>query len=585
MALVGGLAPVFQGSILATGVFAKENGMETQQASLKVTAARFLRSVQILLRSEVGGKAKLMFAGLVALLFGLNGLNVINNYVGRNFMTAIAERQADEFIRQAVYYICVFAILTIVGVIARFTEERLALLWREFLTRRAVNLYLEEGTFYRLDISGQLAHPDQRIAEDIRAFTVTTLSYVIMLFSSALTVVSFSGVLWSISPLLFGVAVLYAASGSYLTIVLGRPLIDLNYDRLDREASFRSSLIHVRENAESVLVTRSEDRQRTRLLHRIDELVANIRSIISVNRNLGFFTNGYNWMIQIIPDLIIAPAFMRGEIEFGVITQAGAAFAMLVGGFSLIIRQFNSISNFAAVVSRLSSLLEAIERTHSSDESRIELEEQKGQFVFERLTLRLPDGSPLLNDLSISIPTGQRVLVSGTSPAAGVALFRAAAGIPVAGAGRIIRPGPEDLMFLPQRPYLTPGSLREILLPPGAAGETPEARLRQVLRELGLEDLAGDADGLGREQNREMSLGDQQLLAIAKVLLSKPKFVFIDRIESMLRRDQFDRVLHLLSEKSITCVNNGERSDKHDLYDAVLECHEDGRWTWKHTRS
>lgn len=558
--------------------------METQQASLKVTAARFLRSVRILLRSEVGGRAKLMFAGLVALLFGLNGLNVVNNYVGRNFMTAIAERQTDEFVRQAVYYICVFAILTIVGVIARFTEERLALLWREFLTRRAVNLYLEEGTYYRLDISGQLAHPDQRIAEDIRAFTVTTLSYVIMLFSSALTVVSFSGVLWSISPLLFGVAVLYAASGSYMTIVLGRPLIDLNYDRLDKEANFRSSLIHVRENAESVLVTRGEDRQRTRLLHRIDDLVANIRSIIAVNRNLGFFTNGYNWMIQIIPDLIIAPAFMRGEIEFGVITQAGAAFAMLVGAFSLIIRQFNSISNFAAVVSRLSSLLEAIERTHTSDESRIELEEQKGQFAFERVTLRLPNGSPLLNDLSISIPAGSRVLVTGASPAVGVALFRAAAGIPVAGAGRIIRPGPEDLMFLPQRPYLTPGSLRQILLPPGEVSATSDARLRQVLRELGLEELAGDVEGLGKEQNREISLGDQQLLAIAKVLLSKPQFVFMDRVESMLRQDQFDRVLHLFSAKSITCVNNGERSNKRDLYDAVLECHEDGQWAWKAIR-
>lgn len=558
--------------------------METQQASLKVTAARFLRSVRILLRSEVGGRAKLMFAGLVALLFGLNGLNVVNNYVGRNFMTAIAERQTDEFVRQAVYYICVFAILTIVGVIARFTEERLALLWREFLTRRAVNLYLEEGTYYRLDISGQLAHPDQRIAEDIRAFTVTTLSYVIMLFSSALTVVSFSGVLWSISPLLFGVAVLYAASGSYMTIVLGRPLIDLNYDRLDKEANFRSSLIHVRENAESVLVTRGEDRQRTRLLHRIDDLVANIRSIIAVNRNLGFFTNGYNWMIQIIPDLIIAPAFMRGEIEFGVITQAGAAFAMLVGAFSLIIRQFNSISNFAAVVSRLSSLLEAIERTHTSDESRIELEEQKGQFAFERVTLRLPDGSPLLNDLSISIPAGSRVLVTGASPAVGVALFRAAAGIPVVGAGRIIRPGPEDLMFLPQRPYLTPGSLRQILLPPGEVSATSDARLRQVLRELGLEELAGDVEGLGKEQNREISLGDQQLLAIAKVLLSKPQFVFMDRVESMLRQDQFDRVLHLFSAKSITCVNNGERSNKRDPYDAVLECHEDGQWAWKAIR-
>ena len=311
--------------------------MDGQQIPLKVTAVRFVRAVRDFASSDVGKKAKLMFAGLAALLFGVSGLNVVNNYVGRNFMTAIAERQTTEFIRQAIFYVGVFAALTVVGVIARFAEERLALLWREFLTRRAVNLYLADGAYYRLDVSGQLTNPDQRIADDVRAFTVTTLSFVIMLFSSTLTVVTFSSVLWSISPLLFVVAVLYAACGSYMTIVLGRPLINLNYDRLDKEASFRSSLIHVRENAESVMLTRGEERQKALLLHRLDDLVANFRRITAVNRNVGFFTGGYNWMIQIVPALIIAPAFIRGDIEFGVITQSGAAFAMLVGAFSLIV--------------------------------------------------------------------------------------------------------------------------------------------------------------------------------------------------------------------------------------------------------
>ncbi|OMQ31654.1 hypothetical protein BKP54_33660 [Ensifer sp. 1H6] len=259
-----------------------------------------------------------MFGGLIMLLCGLSALNVVNNYVGRNFMTAIAERQMAEFIRQAIFYIAVFAVLTVVGVLARFAEERLALLWRDFLTRRIVNLYLDDETCYRLDVSGRLTHPDQRIADDVRAFTVTTLSFVIMLFSSTLTVVTFSGVLWTIRPLLFGVAVLYAACGSYMTIALGRPLISLNYDRLDKEATFRSGLIHVRENAESIMLTRGEKRQKVRVLHRLDDLIANIRRITAVNRNLGFFTGGYNWMIQIVPDLIIAPAFIRGDIEFGV---------------------------------------------------------------------------------------------------------------------------------------------------------------------------------------------------------------------------------------------------------------------------
>ena len=150
-----------------------------------------------------------------------NGLNVVNSYVGRNFMTAIADRNKAEFVRQAMFYIGVFAASTVVAVVARFTEERLGLLWREFLTRRAVKLYLADGTYYRLDASGELANPDQRIAEDVRAFTVTTLSFVLMLLNSSFTIVAFSGVLWSISPLLFIVAVLYAACGSLLTIVLG----------------------------------------------------------------------------------------------------------------------------------------------------------------------------------------------------------------------------------------------------------------------------------------------------------------------------------------------------------------------------
>ena len=147
--------------------------MDQQQLALKETALRFVRAVRTFVSSEVGNKAKLWFAGLIAMLCGLNVLNVVNNYVGRNFMTAIAERQSAEFVRQAVFYIGVFASLTFVGVIARFAEERLALLWRDFLTRRAVDLYLDNGTYYRLNASGTLTHPDQRIADDIREFTVT----------------------------------------------------------------------------------------------------------------------------------------------------------------------------------------------------------------------------------------------------------------------------------------------------------------------------------------------------------------------------------------------------------------------------
>ena len=334
--------------------------MDTQKIPLKTTVARFTASVRVFARSEVGGKAKLIFAMLILLLCAANALNVVNSYVGRNFMTAIADRHMSGFVRQAFLYVGVFAASTVVAVIARFGEERLGILWRDNLTRRIVRRYLADETYHRLNVSGEVANPDQRISEDVRAFTVTTLSFALMAFNSAFTVVAFSEVLWTISPLLFGVAALYAASGSLFTIVLGRPLIRLNYDQLDKEASFRSGLIHVRDNAETIRLAHEEGAQTTKLLDRLDDLVANFRKITSINRNVGFFTTGYNWMIQIIPALIIAPAFIEGKIEFGVITQSAMAFSTLVAAFSLIVTQFQSLSSFAAVVARLSSLVGAV---------------------------------------------------------------------------------------------------------------------------------------------------------------------------------------------------------------------------------
>jgi vitamin B12/bleomycin/antimicrobial peptide transport system ATP-binding/permease protein len=331
-----------------------------QPMPLKTTAARFVRTVRTFAQSEVGWKAKLIFAALVLLLLAANALNVANSFVGRNFMTAIADRDMPGFIRQAFIYVGVFAALTFVAVISRFGEERLGLLWRDTMTRGILRRYLADGNYQSLKVSGAVANPDQRISEDVRAFTVTSLSFTLMGLNSAFTIAAFSEVLWTISPLLFGVAVLYAAGGSLFTIVLGRPLIRLNYDQLDKEAGFRSELIHVRDNSEAIMQARDEESQTARLLSRLDDLVANFRKITSINRNVGFFTTGYNWLIQIIPALIIAPAFIEGKVEFGVITQSAMAFTALVAAFSLIVTQFQSLSSFAAVMARLSALAEVV---------------------------------------------------------------------------------------------------------------------------------------------------------------------------------------------------------------------------------
>lgn len=326
-----------------------------------------MRSIAVFLRSRVGGRARLMLAALLLLMLCINGMNVVNSFVGRYFMTAIENRDFTGFVRYAWLYVAVFAGSTMVGVLFRFTEERLGLLWREWLTRRITGVYVERRLFLHFTGEDEVSNADQRMTEDVRQLTTATLSFVLMMLNASLTVLSFSGVLWAISPNLFLVAVLYASTGSLITIWLGRPLIRLNYRQSDFEADFRSELIRVQRDGEKIAAEGTELDVKQKVNERINSVVSNLRHIIAINRNLNFFTSGYNYMIQLIPVLIVAPLFIRGEVEFGVIGQSAMAFAALLGAFSLIITQFQAISTYAAVVTRLSEFVEHAERCGKGD--------------------------------------------------------------------------------------------------------------------------------------------------------------------------------------------------------------------------
>lgn len=555
--------------------------MTDRPVSMKVVRRHFVRALHNFALSDVGGSARWMFTALIVFLFAINGMNVVNSYVGRDFMTAIEERDKVAFIRQALFYVGVFAVSTLLSVTARFMEERLALSWRKNVTQRMVEHYLAGSNYHRLDVSHALTNPDQRISEDARTFTSTTLSFVLMLLNSSFTVFAFSGVLWSISPQLFVVAVLYAAGGSLLTILLGRPLVRLNYDQLDREANFRSGLIHVRENAEAILLAGSEPRLVQRLRELLASLVDNSRRIIGVNRNLGFFTTGYNWLIQIIPALIIAPAFMDGRVEFGVVTQSAMAFSTLVAAFSLIITQFQSISSFAAVVARLSSLVDAIDQTSTPVTPAIEIRMDDGRLAYEALTLRSPeDGRLLLDTLSLVIPPGGRCMVRAANEDATIALFRATAGLGVSGEGRVVLPGPRAIQFLAERPYLPPGSLREALVPPGMDAAVSDQKLVDMLVDWELDLILMRAVGLDTEHDWDsfLSLGEQQLLASLRILLSAPGFVILDRPGSSLGAEGIHNVLTHYSAAGIGYVVLGHSNGSDEFYDSIVDIRADGQW-------
>jgi vitamin B12/bleomycin/antimicrobial peptide transport system ATP-binding/permease protein len=545
------------------------------------TWTRFVRAIRVVSDSEAGGKFRFFVTALVIMLVGVNGLNVVNSYVGRDLMTAIEQRSVSEFVWNALLYIVVFAALTTVAVFLRFVEERLALLWREWLTRRLVDRYLEGCVYLRLKERGELGNPDQRIAEDARIFTTSTLSFVLMLLNALFAIVAFSGVMWSISPALFLVAVGYAGMGSFLTVLFGRPLVRLNYDQSDREASFRAELVHVGENAESVALLGREGRLNARLRRRLDALVGNMKRIVSVNRNLSFFTTGFNYGIQLIPPLIVGPLFIRGKVEFGVITQSAIAFAHLLGAFSLIVTQFQSISSYAAVLARLSSLAAAVDEARVSARPTGDGVEGPERLNYEDVTLRSrSSGEVLVAKLRVTVPIGMRLLVTGTSEAR-QALFRATALLEDATEGHIVRPDSRRILFLPERPYVPPGTLRELILRTGREREVSDEEIHAVLRALGLEHMLKRMGGLDVEGDWDdvLPLGEQQLLAVARVLLAAPAFAVLQSPGTTLAPEQLALALQLLSEASITYVAFGEaHGPLRDAYDAVLEIHAGGTW-------
>lgn len=547
---------------------------------------------QFAVSADAGNKAKWLLALLTLFLFGINGLNVVNSYVGRDFMTAIEDRNRAEFIRQALFYIGIFAGSTIVAVFYRYTEERLGLLWRQWVTQRCIIGYADHRVYYRLKVKGEVGNPDQRIADDIRTYTATTLSFVLMLLNGSFTVIAFSGVLWSISPLLFCVAVAYAAAGTFLTFIFGRPLVRLNYDQLDKEANFRASLTYLRGNAESVALSRREGHLIQLGMRNLGDLVANFRRIIAINRNLNFFTTGYNWLIQIIPALIVAPLFIEGKVQFGVITQSAIAFTQLLGAFSIIVTQFQSISSYTAVLARLVALVEAGEREKNAQIPGIAFSKDNEQVAYSGLTLRSPrSGRVLIKDLTLAIPHGRHVLVRGPDATARVALLHVTAGMWDAGEGHIGRPSLEQILFLNELPYLPPGTLRELLMQPWPEPEqpsedklkeiqVPEERIMETLRALKIESLLAGFGGLDSRHHWEntLPLGEQQLLVVARLLLAAPRFAFLDRPSTTLSPEQIDWVLGLLSERSIAYVTFEESGNNLERYDMVLQLEKGGAW-------
>ncbi len=454
---------------------------------LAKTGRQFWNISKAFFASPQQRKAQGYLTVLLTLALSVGGVQVLMSYAGRDFMTAIAKNNADAYWRLLGLYLGTFALAVPLGVYYRWTEQRLALLWREWLAQHLMWRYFNNRAYYRLRGSEGIDNPDQRISEDVRNFTSNSLSFLLITLNAGVTLVAFLGVLWGISGTLVAVLFAYAIAGTALSILIGSRLVRLHYHQYRKEADFRYGLVRVRDNAESIAFYRGEGREQNDLVSRLKEVVLNFIVIIAWNRNLAFFTNSYNYAALVLPVIVVAPMFMRGEVEFGVVTQAAGAFAQVLAAMSLIITQFEGLSTYLAGVQRLGTLWDNLD-DFDADEERVarestqQLDEDSRIVKLDKLTVCTPSPSKaLVQDLSFELKRKQSLLIMGASGTGKSSVLRTIAGLWPSGSGALERPPLVELMFLPQRPYMIQGNLRDQLSYPYPERKIDDEAIRAVV--------------------------------------------------------------------------------------------------------
>jgi vitamin B12/bleomycin/antimicrobial peptide transport system ATP-binding/permease protein len=522
-----------------------------------------------------------LLAAVVTLELSIVGIQVILNQWYNRFYNTLEDRDWNAFVSAILFFSVLAAIYTVVAVYQIYLNQWLQIRWRRWMTQNYMRHWLNAANHYRMQLLGDAAdNPDQRIAEDLQQFVDFALSISIGILNSIVTLCSFIVILWTLSaraPLhVFGAsfdipgylvwaALIYAAIGTTLTHLIGRKLIPLNFQQQRFEADFRFNLVRTRENSEQIAALGGEAAEREGHLNRFGSVVGNWFALMQRTKLLTFFTQSYSQASVIFPYIVVSPAYFSGAVQLGGLMQTASAFNSVQNALSYFITSYRSIAEWRAVVQRLTGFQEALAagRAAATTPPVVEVvpREDETALAIDQLHVCLPGGKPVIAADNLAFHAGERVLFTGPSGAGKSTLFRALAGIWPFGSGRVTVPKDAKVMLLPQRPYFPVGTLAAAVSYPAKVGTLGNARIAEALVAVGLPELAGRLDEEAH-WNRMLSLGEQQRLGIARVLLHPPDYLLLDEATASLDEAAEAALYRLLQErlKGRTIISIGHRS-------------------------
>jgi vitamin B12/bleomycin/antimicrobial peptide transport system ATP-binding/permease protein len=514
---------------------------------------------------------------LLVILFslGYTGLSVLLNSKRGELISALSAKDEARFWQVILIFTITLVVYAPLYAGYVYLRDGLGLQWRRWLTNYCLDRYFENRAFYHLNQT-DIDNPDQRITEDVKSFTEESLTVLLALVDSLLAIGAFSSVLWGISRPLIIFLVFYALIGTLTTVgVFGQPLMRLNFAQLKKEADFRFSLVRVRENAEAIAFYQGEEYESDRIKSRFGEVFENFKRLILWELNLNILTNAYEFIPFILPAIVVAPGIFAGELEIGKVTEAQGAFVRVFFSLNLIVARFQSLTTFGAGVERLYTFLESltVEAVADAENTIKTTVGSNDQLALEDLTLQTPNRErTLIENLSVQLATGEGLLVRGPSGCGKSSLLRAIVGLWDTGSGTILRPDFDQMLFLPQRPYMVLGTLRDQLLYPNMDQSVDDTALAKILIQVNLPDLIERHAGLETEKSwaEVLSIGEQQRLIFARLLVNNPRYAILDEATSALDPENERHLYEQLQASGMSFLSVGHRESLSDYHTAVL---------------